>query len=144
MAPMPPTQDLIFDVLQRRYLMKFLRIARWSIPLLALLLLFSSAAPVFADDPPDPKKLASAIEDATVSLNVMWTLIAGFLVFFMQAGFALVETGFTHLGNDQNIRFQGKYICYPLAEQWMVVDDNDGNLTHTLSLVIQKDNASIA
>src|SRR5574341_1692134 len=99
MAPMPPTQDLIFDVLQRRYLMKFLRIARWSIPLLALLLLFSSAAPVFADDPPDPKKLASAIEDATVSLNVMLTLIAGFLVFFMQAGFALVETGFTRAKN---------------------------------------------
>jgi len=24
----------------------------------------------------------------------MWTLIAGFLVMFMQAGFALVETGF--------------------------------------------------
>jgi len=29
----------------------------------------------------------------------MWTLIAGFLVMFMQAGFALVETGFTQKKN---------------------------------------------
>lgn len=31
----------------------------------------------------------------TNAVNILWTLIAGFLVFFMQAGFALVETGFT-------------------------------------------------
>ena len=29
------------------------------------------------------------------SINILWMLFAGFLVFFMQAGFALVETGFT-------------------------------------------------
>src|SRR2546427_11359939 len=29
----------------------------------------------------------------------MWTLITGFLVMFMQAGFALVETGFTRAKN---------------------------------------------
>jgi Amt family ammonium transporter len=34
-----------------------------------------------------------------VSINVMWTLIAGFLVMFMQAGFAMVETGFTRAKN---------------------------------------------
>ena len=34
-----------------------------------------------------------------VALNIMWTLIAGFLVMFMQAGFALVETGFTRAKN---------------------------------------------
>ena len=28
-----------------------------------------------------------------VSINIVWTLITGFLVMFMQAGFALVETG---------------------------------------------------
>jgi Amt family ammonium transporter len=31
--------------------------------------------------------------------NIMWTLIAGFLVMFMQAGFAMVETGFTQKKN---------------------------------------------
>src|SRR5882672_8490084 len=34
-----------------------------------------------------------------VSINIMWTLITGFLVMFMQAGFALVETGFTRAKN---------------------------------------------
>ena len=28
-----------------------------------------------------------------IGINIMWTLITGFLVMFMQAGFALVETG---------------------------------------------------
>lgn len=35
----------------------------------------------------------------TVAINILWVLIAGFLVFFMQAGFALVETGFTRSKN---------------------------------------------
>ncbi len=34
-----------------------------------------------------------------ISINVLWTLIAGFLVMFMQAGFALVETGLTRAKN---------------------------------------------
>src|SRR5216117_2368393 len=34
-----------------------------------------------------------------VAINVVWTLLAGFLVMFMQAGFALVETGFTRAKN---------------------------------------------
>jgi len=34
-----------------------------------------------------------------IAINIMWTLITGFLVMFMQAGFALVETGFTQRKN---------------------------------------------
>ena len=34
-----------------------------------------------------------------IAINIMWTLLAGFLVMFMQAGFALVETGFTQKKN---------------------------------------------
>jgi Amt family ammonium transporter len=37
------------------------------------------------------------------NLNYVWTLIAAFLVFFMQAGFALVEAGFTRAKNACNI-----------------------------------------
>ncbi len=36
-------------------------------------------------------------------MNVLWTCLAAFLVFFMQAGFALVETGFTRGKNACNI-----------------------------------------
>jgi len=35
--------------------------------------------------------------------NTLWTCLAAFLVFFMQAGFAMVETGFTRAKNACNI-----------------------------------------
>jgi len=35
--------------------------------------------------------------------DVVWTAVAAFLVFFMQAGFAMVETGFTRAKNAVNI-----------------------------------------
>src|SRR3989441_4722073 len=45
-------------------------------------------------------RLASAASAAnTVAINFVWTLVAGFLVMFMQAGFAMVETGFTRAKN---------------------------------------------
>lgn len=42
-------------------------------------------------------------EEVQVNLNVVWTLIAGILVFAMQAGFALVEAGLTRAKNTSNI-----------------------------------------
>ena len=44
-----------------------------------------------------------AVEAVQVNLNVVWTLIAGILVFVMQAGFALVEAGLTRAKNTSNI-----------------------------------------
>lgn len=41
--------------------------------------------------------------DYLVSLDTMWVLFATCLVFFMQAGFAMVETGFTRAKNAGNI-----------------------------------------
>lgn len=38
-----------------------------------------------------------------VNANILWTLLAAFLVMFMQAGFAMVETGFTRAKNAGNI-----------------------------------------
>ena len=46
---------------------------------------------------------ASAIESLIANLDTVWMLIAGFLVFFMQAGFALVEAGFVRARNVTNI-----------------------------------------
>src|SRR5574344_861817 len=45
-------------------------------------------------------KSAQQVQD---NLDMVWTLIAGILVFTMQAGFALVETGFTRAKNAANI-----------------------------------------
>ena len=46
---------------------------------------------------------AEAIEAVQNNLNIVWTCIAAFLVFFMQAGFAMLETGFTRAKNAVNI-----------------------------------------
>jgi Amt family ammonium transporter len=53
---------------------------------------------------------AAPVEDAAPAayaavgdMDTLWTCLAAFLVFFMQAGFALVETGFTRAKNAGNI-----------------------------------------
>jgi len=43
------------------------------------------------------------IKEVQKNLDFAWTLLAAFLVFFMQAGFAMVETGFTRAKNAINI-----------------------------------------
>jgi ammonium transporter, Amt family len=43
--------------------------------------------------------LAAAIAKDRVSINTVWLMVGGVLVLFMQAGFALVETGFTRSKN---------------------------------------------
>ena len=47
--------------------------------------------------------MASSIMDIAMSIDTLWVLIASALVFFMQAGFALVEAGFTRQKNTVNI-----------------------------------------
>ena len=42
-------------------------------------------------------------DDVQKNANYLWTLVAAFMVFFMQAGFAMVETGFTRAKNAVNI-----------------------------------------
>src|SRR6266550_1616414 len=44
-------------------------------------------------------KLADWVNQNRLGVNFMWTLVCGYLVMFMQAGFALVETGFTRAKN---------------------------------------------
>ncbi len=45
----------------------------------------------------------TTITDIATSLDTVWMLLAAMLVFFMQAGFALVEGGFTRSKNMANI-----------------------------------------
>ena len=64
----------------------------WILSLVTIMTLVF-VTPAFAQDGPPPE-----VADATLSINIMWMILGGFLVFFMQAGFALVETGFTQIG----------------------------------------------
>lgn len=45
----------------------------------------------------------AAKEELQMNINIVWTCVAAFLVFFMQAGFAMVEAGFTRAKNAVNI-----------------------------------------
>ena len=59
---------------------------------------------IFAEDAvPTIESNAKAIADVQTNANYVWTLVAAFLVFFMQAGFAMVETGLTRAKNAVNI-----------------------------------------
>ncbi len=59
-------------------------------------------------------ELKTADEGLKVSINTVWTLIAGFLVMFMQAGFAMVETGFTRAKNSTHTMAMN-FAIYPLG-----------------------------
>jgi Amt family ammonium transporter len=45
----------------------------------------------------------TSIADLSSSLNSSWVVLAGVLVFFMQAGFALVESGMSRAKNAVNV-----------------------------------------
>ncbi|MCW9708933.1 ammonium transporter [Fodinibius salsisoli] len=67
--------------------------------IITLAFLLTGATSAFAID-------SAAIQDAAATqtnLNYVWTMLAAILVFFMQAGFALLETGFTRSKNAVNI-----------------------------------------
>lgn len=68
---------------------------RFGLP--AALLLAVMVGTARADEAAAPEM--AALDD----VNTLWTCLAAFLVFFMQAGFALVETGMTRAKNAVNI-----------------------------------------
>lgn len=47
--------------------------------------------------------ITRAVTDHKVALDTLWVLVAAFLVFWMNAGFALVESGFCRAKNAVNI-----------------------------------------
>jgi Amt family ammonium transporter len=55
------------------------------------------------DEPPTAASNKAAIDLVQSHADYVWTLVAAALVFFMQAGFAMVETGFTRAKNAINI-----------------------------------------
>ncbi|MGZ5543507.1 MAG: hypothetical protein ACXWIU_02435, partial [Limisphaerales bacterium] len=59
-------------------------------------------------------KLADAVGHNRISINFVWVLITGFMVMFMQAGFALVETGLCRAKNAAHVMTMNMLI-YPLG-----------------------------
>jgi Amt family ammonium transporter len=87
------------------------------IVLLVLVLVMVVASVVFAGDPtgdktgtaadltakvaghPTMDEMAAELGHAKIAINFVWVLVAAFLVMFMQAGFAMLETGFVRSKN---------------------------------------------
>ena len=64
--------------------------------------LTGTAADIVMADPKAGLTLADVVNQVgqnRIAINFVWTLVAGFLVMFMQAGFALVETGLCRAKN---------------------------------------------
>ncbi len=59
-------------------------------------------------------KLADNVGHNRVAINFMWTLVTGFLVMFMQAGFALVETGLCRAKNAGHTMAMN-FMIYPMG-----------------------------
>lgn len=74
--------------------------------LLALLALMATAATVMAADPNGAETMAAAENPDAKALTFIWLIVTGTLVFFMQAGFAFLEAGFTRTKNTVNVLTQ--------------------------------------
>jgi len=59
-------------------------------------------------------KLSDSVGHNRVAVNFMWTLVTGFLVMFMQAGFALVETGLCRAKNSSHTMSMN-FMIYPMG-----------------------------
>ena len=63
---------------------------------------------------PTLEEIADTAGHNKISINIMWTLVAGFLVMFMQAGFALAETGLTRAKNASHTMMMN-FMVYALG-----------------------------
>jgi Amt family ammonium transporter len=80
----------------------------------AVFLLAMSGIAIAQGSGPEVKELGE-------SINILWMLVAGFLVFFMQAGFALVETGFTRAKNVSHTMMMNLMVfCIGAIGYWLV------------------------
>lgn len=75
------------------------------LPLASIIILLwvYSASAQSPSPSPAPLTLEGVKTELDVALDSMWVVIAGFLVFFMNAGFALLESGFCRRKNAVNI-----------------------------------------
>ncbi|MCL6434381.1 MAG: ammonium transporter [Leptolyngbyaceae cyanobacterium HOT.MB2.61] len=70
---------------------------------LALLIVLGWGFAATAQDAPKLEDVAATTETLKVGLDTLWVLVAGVLVFFMNAGFCMLETGFCRQKNAVNV-----------------------------------------
>ncbi len=70
---------------------------------LGVLLVPFGAEAMAGSDPANVAEVMQSAEQTQTNLDYVWTILAAALVFFMQAGFALLESGFSRAKNAVNI-----------------------------------------
>ncbi|HUY88725.1 MAG TPA: ammonium transporter [Pirellulales bacterium] len=82
----------------------------------------AAEAPAEVEAPPAPTPdLQTKLDEKSIDLDTVWTLVAAFLVMWMQAGFALVETGFTRAKNAVNIIMKNLLdYCFGSLAYWLI------------------------
>ncbi len=75
-----------------------------------------TAADVPVKDAKNPtlEEVMATVGHNKIAINIVWTLITGFLVMFMQAGFAMVETGFCRAKNAAHTMSMN-FMVYPIG-----------------------------
>lgn len=73
-----------------------------------------SDVPAASPGKPTLDEVANTAGHNRVAINIVWTLVAGFLVMFMQPGFAMVETGLTRAKNVAHTMAMN-FLVYPLG-----------------------------
>ena len=80
---------------------------RWTLGLAAVAaVLLGGAVPGLAEEaaaPPTLESMMGAFSDVRMGIDTVWVLVAAMLVFWMNAGFALVESGLCQAKNATNI-----------------------------------------
>src|SRR5687767_12051973 len=81
---------------------------KWALMALAVLASLAIAPMAFAQEaaaaaPPTAADAIAKVDNTNFVANTVWTLIAGMLVFWMNAGFATLETGLCRRKNAVNI-----------------------------------------
>ena len=97
-------------------------IGKWRTLLLALLVLMGAAGgTVWGQDAAATPDLMPAMSDVRVGLDTVWVLIAAMLVFFMNTGFAMVESGLCRAKNTVNILAKN-FIVFAIASMsfWVI------------------------
>ena len=73
-----------------------------------------SDVPAVTAGSPTITEMGKALGHTGVALNMVWVLLTGFLVMFMQAGFAMVEGGLTRAKNSAHTMAMN-FLIYPLG-----------------------------
>ncbi|HNE21385.1 MAG TPA: ammonia permease, partial [Turneriella sp.] len=81
----------------------------------------ADAKPAAPDFGKQIAELATSAGTLKIAIDTLWTVVAGFLVFWMNAGFALVESGFCRSKNTVNILAKN-FIVFALSTMsfWII------------------------